>query len=146
MRYFHRTTLSPDEVLAQAKAFFGTRLAPADEAARRRTYAGGLGKVTITARAEGGHRPRSAARQPWPSLPYLPPRNIRWIPPTPTLNGSAHHCQTLPCMSHNPSLFGGYAPTRVVRSRLFPFGALPKGNLPLKLACSEERSLVGLSK
>jgi len=55
VRYFHRTTLSPDGVLAQAKAFFGTRLAPADEAARRRTYAGALGKVTITARAEGGH-------------------------------------------------------------------------------------------
>ena len=55
MRYFHRTTLSPDEVLAQAKAFFGTRLAPADEAPRRRTYAGALGKVTITARSEGGH-------------------------------------------------------------------------------------------
>ena len=55
MKYFHRTTLSPDDVLAQAKAFFGTRLAPADEAARRRTYAGALGKVTISARAEGGH-------------------------------------------------------------------------------------------
>ena len=55
MRYFHRTTLSPDDVLAQAKGFFGTRLALADEAARRRTYAGALGKVTITARAEGGH-------------------------------------------------------------------------------------------
>ncbi|HYL21066.1 MAG TPA: hypothetical protein VEU74_04855 [Gemmatimonadales bacterium] len=55
MRYFHRTTLSPDAVLTSAKAFFGTRLAPADEAPRRRTYAGALGKVTITARAEGGH-------------------------------------------------------------------------------------------
>lgn len=55
MRYFHRTTLSPDDVLASAKVFFGTRLAPADEAPRRRTYAGALGKVTIAARAEGGH-------------------------------------------------------------------------------------------
>lgn len=55
MRYFHRTALSPEEVLTHAKAFFGTRLAPADEAARRRTYAGPLGRVTITARAEGGH-------------------------------------------------------------------------------------------
>jgi hypothetical protein len=55
VRYFHRTTLSPDDVLAQAKGFFGTRLAPADEAARRRSYAGALGKVTIAARAEGGH-------------------------------------------------------------------------------------------
>ena len=58
MRYFHRTTLSPDEVLAQAKAFFGARLAPADESARRRTYAGALGKVTIVAGAEGGHYTR----------------------------------------------------------------------------------------
>jgi hypothetical protein len=55
MRYFHRTTLSPDDVLTQAKAFFGGRLAPADESARRRTYAGPLGRVTVAARAEGGH-------------------------------------------------------------------------------------------
>jgi hypothetical protein len=55
VRYFHRTTLSPQDVLTYAKAFFGTRLAPADEAARRRTYAGPLGRVTIAARAEGGH-------------------------------------------------------------------------------------------
>jgi hypothetical protein len=47
--------MSPDDVLAQARAFFGARLAPADEAPRRRTYAGALGKVTIGARAEGGH-------------------------------------------------------------------------------------------
>ncbi len=55
MRYFHRTTLSPDDVLAQAKTFFGPRLTPADESPRRRTWAGALGKVTVAARAEGGH-------------------------------------------------------------------------------------------
>jgi hypothetical protein len=55
VRYFHRTTLSPEDVLTHAKTFFGSRLAPADEAARRRTYAGPLGRVTIAARAEGGH-------------------------------------------------------------------------------------------
>jgi len=55
VRYFHRTTLSPHDVLTHAKTFFGTRLAPADEAVRRRTYAGPLGRVTIAARAEGGH-------------------------------------------------------------------------------------------
>jgi hypothetical protein len=55
MRYFHRTTLSPSDTLAQAKAFFGTRLAPADEGPGRRAYAGALGRVTLTARAEGGH-------------------------------------------------------------------------------------------
>ncbi len=55
MKYFHRTNLSPDEVLAHAKAFFGTRMAPADESPRRRAYAGALGRVTVAARAEGGH-------------------------------------------------------------------------------------------
>jgi hypothetical protein len=49
-------------------------------------------------------------------------------------------------MSHKPNLFAGYAPTRVVRWRYFPFGALPDGNSPLKFACSEVRSLVGLAK
>jgi len=55
MRYFHRTHGAPDDVLAQAKAFFGARLAPAEESPRRRVYAGPLGRVTIVARAEGGH-------------------------------------------------------------------------------------------
>lgn len=55
MRYFHRTTLSPDDALALARAFFGPRLAPADEGPRRRAWAGALGKVTVAARAEGGH-------------------------------------------------------------------------------------------
>ena len=55
MRYFHRTSLSPSHVLDAAKAFFGSRMTPAEEAPRRRAYASALGKVTITARAEGGH-------------------------------------------------------------------------------------------
>ena len=55
MRYFHRTSVSPDRALDMAKAFFGARLVPAEEAPRRRTYTGTLGKVTISARAEGGH-------------------------------------------------------------------------------------------
>jgi hypothetical protein len=55
MRYFHRTTLSPSQALDAAKAFFGARMVPAEEAHRRRTYTGSLGKVTITAAAEGGH-------------------------------------------------------------------------------------------
>lgn len=55
MRYFHRTSASTDQVLALAKAWFGARFAPADESPRRRGYAGALGKVSISARAEGGH-------------------------------------------------------------------------------------------
>jgi len=55
MRYFHRTTLSPEQVLDYATGFFGGRLAPAEEAARRRVYSGTLGRIVIAARAEGGH-------------------------------------------------------------------------------------------
>ena len=55
MRYFHRTSQSTEQVLSAAHAFFGTRLVPAEEAPRRRAYAGPLGKVAVTARPEGGH-------------------------------------------------------------------------------------------
>ncbi len=55
MKYFHRTTLAPDRVLEAAKAFFGSRMTPAEEGPQRRAYTGPLGKVTITVRAEGGH-------------------------------------------------------------------------------------------
>jgi hypothetical protein len=55
MRYFHRTSASPERVLEAAKTFFGGRLTPAEESPRRRAYQGSLGGVTISARAEGGH-------------------------------------------------------------------------------------------
>jgi hypothetical protein len=55
MRYFHRTSLPPGDVLSAAKAYLGTRLAPSEEAERRLGFRGALGKVTITAKAEGGH-------------------------------------------------------------------------------------------
>jgi hypothetical protein len=55
MKYFHRTHLSPDAVMAQANAFFGHRLAPAEEAQRRRRYSGPVGQVTVSAQVEGGH-------------------------------------------------------------------------------------------
>jgi hypothetical protein len=55
MRYFHRTTLSPADVLTAARNYFGARLAPSEESPRRLGYRGSLGKVTVSARAEGGH-------------------------------------------------------------------------------------------
>ncbi len=55
MRYFHRTSLAPDRVLELAATHFGPQLAPAEEAPRRRAYSGSVGRVTITARPEGGH-------------------------------------------------------------------------------------------
>ena len=55
MKYFHRTPVLPDAVIAQAATFFGARLTPAGEAPRRRAFAGSLGSVTVTAAPEGGH-------------------------------------------------------------------------------------------
>jgi hypothetical protein len=55
MKYFHRTHLPPDTVIARANAFFGPRLAPTEEAPRRRRFSGTLGQVAVTVQAEGGH-------------------------------------------------------------------------------------------
>lgn len=55
MKYYSRTAVAPDAVMAQAAAFLGARLTPAGEAPRRRAFAGSLGSVTVTAVPEGGH-------------------------------------------------------------------------------------------
>jgi hypothetical protein len=55
MKYFHRTHLSPDEVLAGASQFFGATLAPMEEGPRRRQYAGSIGRISVSVQAEGGH-------------------------------------------------------------------------------------------
>ena len=55
MRYFHRTSASPSEVLEAAQRYFGSRLSPAEEGARRRAWRGATGHVTVAVRAEGGH-------------------------------------------------------------------------------------------
>ncbi|MEO8635407.1 MAG: hypothetical protein ABI587_09040 [Gemmatimonadales bacterium] len=55
MKYYHRTQLAPDAVIARANAFFGARLAPTEEAPRRRRFSGTIGQVAVTVQAEGGH-------------------------------------------------------------------------------------------
>jgi hypothetical protein len=55
MKYFHRTHLSPDEVLAGATQFFGETLAPVEEEPRRRQFAGSIGRIGVSIQAEGGH-------------------------------------------------------------------------------------------
>jgi hypothetical protein len=55
MKYFHRSQLAPDTVMTRANAFFGARLAPTEEAPRRRRFSGTIGQVGVTAQAEGGH-------------------------------------------------------------------------------------------
>lgn len=55
MRYFHRTSVTIDDVLAEADRFFGECLGASERAGRTRRYAGSMGRVTLTVRAEGGH-------------------------------------------------------------------------------------------
>lgn len=61
MRYFHRTSATPDAVMARAATFFTARLAPVEEGRRRRRFAGAIGTITITVEAEGGHYTRVTA-------------------------------------------------------------------------------------
>lgn len=58
MQYFHRTSVAPDAVLQAATAFFGARLTPVEEAARRLRFTGTVGKLAVIVEAEGGHYTR----------------------------------------------------------------------------------------
>lgn len=55
MKYFHRTSISPDEAMAHAARYFKTRMNPTEEGTRRRRYASALGQLAVTVQAEGGH-------------------------------------------------------------------------------------------
>ena len=55
MKYFHRTSVSPDQVIARAAQYFSPRLAPVEEGARRRRFAGTIGQLSVSAEPEGGH-------------------------------------------------------------------------------------------
>ncbi|HEY2825133.1 MAG TPA: hypothetical protein VGI83_06280 [Gemmatimonadales bacterium] len=55
MRYFHRTSLKPEQVLAEADAFLGARVGGATSTERGRTFRGTVGALSVTVRAEGGH-------------------------------------------------------------------------------------------
>jgi hypothetical protein len=56
MRHFHRTHITPAQVISVADAFF-TRLglAATESTERGRAFDGPLGSLTLTARPEGGH-------------------------------------------------------------------------------------------
>ena len=55
MRYFHRTSLSPDEAIAEADRHFGSRLQTVTSGTRSRIYEGTVGTITVQIEAEGGH-------------------------------------------------------------------------------------------
>lgn len=56
MRLFHRTTLTPDVVLATADSFFAALgLTRSSSDSRNRSFAGALGTMALNVRMEGGH-------------------------------------------------------------------------------------------
>jgi hypothetical protein len=55
MKYFHRTHLPPDQVLAGAGQFFGGSLTTGQQEPRRRQFTGTIGRIVVTVQAEGGH-------------------------------------------------------------------------------------------
>ena len=55
MKYFHRTSLPPDQVARHATAFFAPRLSPIEEGQRRRRFAGAIGQLSVVVQVEGGH-------------------------------------------------------------------------------------------
>jgi len=58
MRFFHRTSLSPDEVLAQAERHFASLGTAAEKGERTRTYTGAVGRISLEVHREGGHYTR----------------------------------------------------------------------------------------
>lgn len=55
MRYFHRTSLPIDAVLAEADSFFAAGRTTDPSGQRSRVFAGPTGRIAVTAQAEGGH-------------------------------------------------------------------------------------------
>lgn len=55
MRYFHRTSLPIPDALAAADAYFAGRLSPGARDAKRRTFSGPVGTVSVSVTADGGH-------------------------------------------------------------------------------------------
>ena len=55
MKYFHRTHLAPETVIEKASAFFGPRLAPAEETSMGRRFSGTIGQIGLHVTPEGGH-------------------------------------------------------------------------------------------
>ena len=55
MKYFHRTSISPDAVIERAQEFLGRRLTPTEETARSREFTGSIGRIRVAVQPEGGH-------------------------------------------------------------------------------------------
>ena len=57
MRYFHRTTVSPDSVLSEAERFFGAFTGSWTDP-RGLKFVGSIGEIKVNVAMEGGHYTR----------------------------------------------------------------------------------------
>jgi hypothetical protein len=55
MRYFHRTSVAPDDVLVEADRHFGAHCQQVHTDHRSRAYTGTIGRIDLQVEAEGGH-------------------------------------------------------------------------------------------
>jgi len=55
MKYFHRTSLTPELVMERAVAYFGKKVTPTAETPRQREWTGSIGKIRLSVGSEGGH-------------------------------------------------------------------------------------------
>lgn len=90
MKYFHRTSVSPDPVISLAASFFSGRLSPTEESSRRRRFAGTLGQVTVRVEAEGGHYTRVTVETDQPGESELDKLAKRFLAVVHTLADPAH--------------------------------------------------------
>ena len=58
MRFYHRTSLTPDDVLAEADRYFDSIGTLSDSGTRSRNFSGSVGNFSLTVRPEGGHYTR----------------------------------------------------------------------------------------
>jgi hypothetical protein len=58
MRFYHRTSLSPDDVLAEADRYFEAVGTLSDSGVRSRSFSAPVGRISLSVRPEGGHYTR----------------------------------------------------------------------------------------
>ena len=55
MKYFHRTSVTPDQVIDAARRFFRSNFKMVEEQPRRVGFTSTIGRIGVTVQAEGGH-------------------------------------------------------------------------------------------
>ena len=66
MRYYHRTSLSPEAVLESADKHFASMGTVAESGVRSRSFKGSVGQISVHVEPEGGHYTRVTVETDFP--------------------------------------------------------------------------------